>query len=102
MRANDRTSLTMLNLSHFDSGSEDSYFGLFLDMFLQSDRVACFSEPFGDDQINGHMEDMVEGRLSPVDMQELFGKLRSDPSAVARLALLLQKTKCASKEGREE
>lgn len=87
----------MVNLLHFNSESDDSYFGLLLDMFLQSDRVSCFSQPFSDEQIDGRMEDMVEGRLSPVDVQDLFGKLRSDPLAVARLAVLLQGTKNASK-----
>ena len=81
-----------------DSNPDDSFFTLLLDMFLQADRVQCFSQESNEEQVNSNMEEMVAGRLQPAEVQELLGNIRSDPSAVARLATLLQKTKEAARE----
>ena len=81
-----------------DSNPDDSFFTLLLDMFLQADRVQCFSQESNEEQVNSNMEEMVAGRLNPAEVQELLGNIRSDPSAVARLAMLLQKTKEAARE----
>ena len=87
-----------MNTLSLDSNSDDSFFSLLLDMFLQADRVQCFSQESNEEQVNSHMEEMVAGRLKPSEVQELLGNIRSDPSAVARLATLLQKTKETARE----
>lgn len=87
-----------MNTLFLDSDPDDSFFSLLLDMFLQADRVQCFSQGFNEDQVNNSMEEMVAGRLKPSEVQELLGDIRSDPSAVARLATLLQKTKETARE----
>lgn len=48
------------------------------------------------------MTDMVAGRLSLAEVHELFRKVESDPSAIAHLAELLQKTKASSREKSQE
>jgi hypothetical protein len=87
-----------VNTHFLGSDPDDSFFGLFLDMFLQADRVQCFSQGSSEEQANTNMEDMVAGRLQPAEVQEFLGNIRSDPSAIARLAMLLQKTKEAARE----
>ena len=67
-------------------------------MFLQADRVQCFSQDSNEGQVNARMEEMMAGRLKPSEVQELLGNIRSDPSAVERLALLLQKAKETAQE----
>jgi hypothetical protein len=87
-----------MNTLFLDSDPDDSFFSLLLDMFLQADRVECFSQDSNEDQVNASMEEMMAGRLNPSEVQELLGNIRSDPSAVARLGLLLQKAKETAKE----
>lgn len=81
-----------------ESDPNDSHFSLLLDMFLQADRVAYFSQSSDGEEFDNTIDDMAAGRLKPAEVQELLGNLRSDPSAVARLASLLQKTKESPKE----
>ena len=87
-----------MNTLFLDSDPDDSLFSLLLDMFLQADRVQCFSQDSNEDQVNAKMEEMMAGRLKPSEVQELLGNIRSDPSAVERLALLLQKAKETAQE----
>ena len=87
-----------MNTLFLDSDPDDSFFSLLLDMFLQADRVQCFSQDSNEDQVNAKMEEMMAGRLKPSEVQELLGNIRSDPSAVERLALLLQKAKETAQE----
>lgn len=87
-----------MNTHFLGSDPDDSFFSLLLDMFLQADRVHCFSQGSNEDQVNNSMEEMVAGHLKPSEVQELLGNIRSDPSAVARLATLLHKTKEAARE----
>jgi hypothetical protein len=90
--------LKIVNTHFLGSDPDDSSFSLLLDLFLQADRVQCFSQESSEEQVNTNMEEMVAGRLQPAEVQELLGNIRSDPSAVARLATLLQKTKEAARE----
>ena len=76
----------------------DAPFEFLLDMFLRAESLACFSARSDEEEINETMQKMASGRLAPDDVQELFGKLRSDPAAVARLASLLQESKEAARE----
>jgi len=85
----------------FHSHSGDAPFEFLLDMFLRAESLACFAGDADDEEINATMREMAAGRLAPVDVHELFGKLRSDPSAVARLASLLQESKSANREAEE-
>jgi hypothetical protein len=85
----------------FDSTPDDAPFQFLLDMFLRAESLACFAGHSDEEEINGIMQEMAAGRLTPVDVQELFGKLRSDPSAVARLASLLQESKGGDREAGE-
>lgn len=87
-----------MNTLFLDSDPDDSLFSLLLDMFLQADRVQCFSQDSNEDQVNAKMEEMMAGRLKPSEVQELLGNIRSDPPAVERLALLLQKAKETAQE----
>lgn len=79
----------------------DAHFELLLDMFLRSESVACFSGQSDDEEINGTMREMAAGRLEPAGVHELFGKVRSDSSAVARLASILQESKAGAPEDME-
>lgn len=87
-----------MNTLFLDSNPDDSFFNLLLDMFLQADRVQCFSQESNEEQVNSNMEEMLAGRLKPSEVQELLGNIRSDPSAVARLATLILKAKEAARE----
>ena len=87
-----------MNTHFLGSDPDDSFLNLLLDMFFQADQVQCFSQESSEEQVNANMEEMVAGRLKPAEVQELLGNIRSDPSAVARLATLLQKTKEAARE----
>ena len=82
----------------FQSHPDDAPFEFLLDIFLRAESLACFSARSDEEEINETMQEMASGRLAPGDVQELFGKLRSDPAAVARLASLLQDSKEATKE----
>lgn len=83
------------------STPEDAPFEFLLDMFLRAESLACFAGQSDEEEINGFMKEMAAGRLAPVDVQELFSKLRSDPAAVARLAVLLQESKGGDREDGE-
>lgn len=85
----------------FESLPDDTHFELLLDMFFRSESVACFSGQSDEEEINGTMREMAAGRLEPVQVQELFGKVRSDSSAVARLASILLESKSGLVEARE-
>ena len=82
----------------FQSNPDDAPFEFLLDMFLRAESLACFSSRSDEEEINETMQKMASGRLAPDDVQELFGKLRSDPAAVARLASLLQESKRDTQE----
>lgn len=71
-------------------------FSLFLDQFFSADSVVCFADQSDEDELTRNMTDMVAGRLSLAQVHELFSRVKSDPSAIARLAELLQKTKGSS------
>jgi hypothetical protein len=90
-----------MNTHYFDSLPDDAPFEWLLDMFFRSESVACFSGQSDDEEINDTMREMAEGRLEPVQVHELFGKVRSDSSAVARLASILQESKAGTLEARE-
>ena len=85
----------------FQSNPDDAPFEFVLDMFLRAESLACFSSRSDEEEINESMQKMASGRLAPDDVQELFGKLRSDPAAVARLASLLQESKRDTREASE-
>lgn len=85
----------------FQSNPDDAPFEFLLDMFLRAESLACFSSRSDEEEINETMQKMASGRLAPDDVQELFGKLRSDPAAVARLASLLQESKRDTREASE-
>ena len=85
----------------FQSNPDDAPFEFLLDMFLRAESLACFSSRSDEEEINESMQKMASGRLAPDDVQELFGKLRSDPAAVARLASLLQESKRDTREASE-
>lgn len=82
----------------FQSNPDDAPFEFLLDMFLRAESLACFSSRSDEEEINETMQKMASGRLAPDDVQELFGKLRSDPAAVARLASLLLESKRDTRE----
>lgn len=90
-----------MNTFSFESLPVDAHFGLLLDMFFRSESVACFSGEPHDEEINSTMHEMAAGRLEPVQVQELFGKVRSDSSAVARLASILLHSKGQDSEAVE-
>jgi len=85
----------------FQSNPDDAPFEFLLDMFLRAESLACFSSRSDEEEINETMQKMASGRLAPDDVQELFGRLRSDPAAVARLASLLQESKKDTREASE-
>ena len=85
----------------FHSTPDNAPFEFLLDMFLRAESLACFAGQSDEEEINGIMQEMAAGRLAPVDVHELFGKLRSDPAAVARLASLLQESKGSDREAEE-
>jgi len=85
----------------FQSNPDDAPFEFLLDMFLRAESLACFSSRSDEEEINETMQKMASGLLAPDDVQELFGKLRSDPAAVARLASLLQESKRDAREASE-
>ena len=87
-----------MNAHFLGSDPDDSSFSLLLNLFFDADRIECFSQDSNADQVNARMEEMLAGRLKPSEVQELLGNIRSDPSTVARLALLLQKAKETAKE----
>jgi hypothetical protein len=88
----------MMDALLFQSNPDDAPFEFLLDMFLRAESLACFSSRSDEEEINETMQKMASGRLAPDDVQELFGKLRSDPAAVARLASLLQESKRDTRE----
>lgn len=92
------TTLKIVKTHFLGSDPDDFSFGLLLDLFLDAERIQCFSKDSSEDQVNASMEELMAGRLKPSEVQELLGNIRSDPSAVARLALLLQKAKEKAKE----
>jgi len=85
----------------FQSNRDNTPFEFLLDMFLRAESLACFSSRSDEEEINETMQKMASGRLAPDDVQELFGRLRSDPAAVARLASLLQESKKDTREASE-
>jgi len=85
----------------FQTNPDDAPFQFLLDMFLRAESLACFSSRSDEEEINETMQKMASGLLAPDDVQELFGKLRSDPAAVARLASLLQESKRDAREASE-
>ena len=85
----------------FQTNPDDALFQFLLDMFLRAESLACFSSRSDEEEINETMQKMASGLLAPDDVQELFGKLRSDPAAVARLASLLQESKRDAREASE-
>jgi len=91
----------MVDTLLFQSNLDDAPFEFLLDMFLRAESLACFSSRSDEEEINETMQKMASGRLAPDDVQELFGKLRSDPAAVARLASLLQESKRDTREASE-
>jgi hypothetical protein len=88
----------MMDALLFQSNPDDAPFEFLLDMFLRAESLACFSSRSDEEEINETMQKMASGRLAPDDVQELFGKLRSDPAAVARLASLLLESKRDTRE----
>lgn len=88
----------MMDTLLFQSHPDDELFEFLLDMFLRAESLACFSGRSDEEEINETMQEMALGRLAPDEVQELFGKLRSDPAALARLASLLQESKGATRE----
>jgi len=91
----------MMDALLFQSNPDDAPFEFLLDMFLRAESLACFSSRSDEEEINETMQKMASGLLAPDDVQELFGKLRSDPAAVARLASLLQESKRDAREASE-
>jgi hypothetical protein len=91
----------MVDALLFQSNPDDAPFEFLLDMFLRAESLAGFSSRSDEEEINETMQKMASGRLAPDDVQELFGKLRSDPAAVARLASLLQESKRDTREASE-
>jgi len=91
----------MMDALLFQSNPDDAPFEFLLDMFLRAESLACFSSRSDEEEINETMQKMASGRLAPDDVQELFGRLRSDPAAVARLASLLQESKKDTREASE-
>jgi DnaJ-domain-containing protein 1 len=85
----------------FQTNPDDAPFQFLLDMFLRAESLACFSSRSDEEEINETMQKMASGLLAPDDVQELFGRLRSDPAAVARLASLLQESKRDAREASE-
>jgi len=85
----------------FQTNPDDAPFQFLLDMFLRAESLACFSSRSDEEEINETMQKMASGLLAPDDVQELFGKLRSDHAAVARLASLLQESKRDAREASE-
>jgi hypothetical protein len=90
-----------MNTLSFESLPNDAPFEWLLDMFFRSESVACFSGQSDEEEINDTMRKMAAGRLEPEQVQELFGKVRSDSSAVARLASILQESKADIPEAKE-
>jgi hypothetical protein len=90
-----------MNTLSFESLPDDAPFEWLLDMFFRSESVACFSGQSDEEEIDGAMREMAAGRLEPVQVEELFGKVRSDSSAVARLASILQESKVGVPEAKE-
>jgi hypothetical protein len=90
-----------MNTLSFESLPDDAPFEWLLDMFFRSESVACFSGQSDEEEINDTMRKMAAGRLEPEQVQELFGKVRSDSSAVARLASILQESKADIPEVKE-
>jgi hypothetical protein len=90
-----------MNILPFESLPNNEHFELLLDMFFRSESVACFSGQSDDEEIHESMREMAAGRLEPVQVHELFGKVRSDSAAVARLALILQQSKSGVQESKE-
>jgi hypothetical protein len=90
-----------MNTLSFESLPDDAPFEWLLDMFFRSESVACFSGQSDEEEINDTMRKMAAGRLEPEQVQELFGKVRSDSSAVARLASILQECKADIPEAKE-
>jgi|GEM_PF-895590 DnaJ-domain-containing protein 1 len=91
----------MMDALLFQTNPDDAPFQFLLDMFLRAESLACFSSRSDEEEINETMQKMASGLLAPDDVQELFGKLRSDPAAVARLASLLQESKRDAREASE-
>jgi hypothetical protein len=90
-----------MNTLSFESLPDDAPFEWLLDMFFRSESVACFSGQSDEEEIDGAMRKMAAGRLEPEQVQELFGKVRLDSSAVARLASILQESKADIPEAKE-
>lgn len=76
----------------------DNGFESLLDHFFRAESVFCFSRDSEDLEADSGMEELVAGRLSPAGVEDLFSKLRSNPSAVARLASLLIDSKDGAKQ----
>jgi len=87
-----------MDSAFYDISGDHAFFTIFLDLFFSADSVDCFEAQPDEDELTRNMTDMVAGRLSLAEVHELFGKVKSDPSALARLAELLQKTKASSRE----
>jgi hypothetical protein len=90
-----------MNTLSFESLPDDAPFEWLLGMFFRSESVACFSGQSDEEEIDGSMREMAAGRLEPVQVEELFGTVRSDSSAVARLASILQESKVGVPEAKE-
>ena len=91
-----------MDSAFYDISGEHAFFTIFLDLFFSADSVVCFEDEPDEDELTRNMTDMVAGRLSLAEVHELFRKVKSDPSAIARLAELLQKTKASSREKSQE
>ena len=91
-----------MDSAFYDISDDHALFTLFLDLFFSADSVVCFGAQPHEDELKSNMTDMVAGRLSLAEVHELFRKLKSDPSAIAHLAELLQKTKASSREKSQE
>ncbi|NDG72203.1 MAG: hypothetical protein EBY32_13085 [Proteobacteria bacterium] len=91
----------MMDALLFQTNPDDAPFQFLLDMFLRAESLACFSSRSDEEEINETMQKMASGLLAPDDVQELFGRLRSDPAAVVRLASLLKESKRDTREASE-
>jgi len=87
-----------MDSAFYDTSRDHAFFTLFLDVFFSADSVVCFEDQSDEDELTRNMADMAAGRLSLAEVHKLFGRVKSDPSAIARLAELLQKTKAQSRE----
>jgi hypothetical protein len=91
-----------MDSAFYDISGDHAFFTIFLDLFFSADSVDCFEAQPHEDELIRTMTDMVAGRLSSAEVHELFRKVKSDPSAIARLAELLQKTKASNRKKSKE